>query len=461
VGFLGFYLAARRVLELRPGWATLAAVVFTLSNNAFVQAHHAQLLSVAFAPVMAILLDGMGRALPTEQRARVVTWGGAAACLYSAWLMTAFYMAWYFALFGAAMAAAYLALTGRPALRAGWAVTRCNLAPLVAVVLILAVTVLPFLSVYLAKAQETGMHPYRGVVVNTLSLPDLMHVGEGNLLYGRVVAAVNHAIRPTMPAWTERMTGFPPLLLFFFGTALVLLLIQPRALGARRLNLLRAMAMATIATWVLAFNVDGHSLWWLVYELVPGAKAARVVARYQIFVAAPVIAVAITYLAASASRIAAPALLVICALLVAEEVNTEPVVALDRPHELARLRAVPPPHPDCKAFFVSRPRPETLLDAGWDGFYSHNVDAMIIAETIHVPTINGASTFQPPRWDLIGPDKPDYLGRVMRLAVANRVTQLCALDLVSMRWTHFLLPGPQEPVAGPAVADVGTLAPKP
>ena len=453
VGFVGFYLAVRRLLGLRPGWSTLSAIVFTLSNNAFVQAHHAQLLGVGFAPAMAVLLGGFVESLRAGRRCAVVLWGAAAACLYSAWLMTGFYMAWYFALFSVAMGLAYAGLAGRAGLRAGWHVVRQQIAPLAAVLLVLVLTALPFLSVYLAKAKETGMHPYRGVVVNTLSLPDLMHIGEGNLLFGRIATAVNHAIRPAMPAWSERMTGFPPILLVFFAAGLVLVLRNPRALGTARVTMLRAMALATLATWALAFNIDGHSLWWFVYELVPGGKAARVVSRYQIFIAGPVIGIAVAYLAASASRIVTPVLLVVCALLVAEEVNSAPTVALDRMHEVARLGAVPPPHADCNAFFVSRARPEPLLDdAGWDGFYSHNVDAMIIAETIHLPTINGASTFQPPHWNLVNPDSPDYFDRVGRFAAANHVTQLCGLDLTSMRWSHFLLPAVPGQISGPPVA---------
>lgn len=439
VGFFGFYLAARRLLGLRPGWAVLGAVLFTLSNNLFVQAHHAQLLSVSLAPVMAVLLDGALAALVAGRRARLLAWGCSAACLYAAWLITAYYMAWYFLFFCTFAAAAYAVLAGGKGVRPLWQAARRQMAPLCAIAFVFAAAAAPFLTVYLTKARETGMHRYHGVSVNTPTLPDLLHVGHGNLLYGRVVAAANHLIRPDMPEWSERMTGFPPGLLLLFVSGLVLVLAAPRSPVPARATALKAVAVATVATWALAFNVAGHSAWWFVYEAFPGARAARVVARYQIFLAVPVVAIAVLYLSSQARRIAAPLLLLVCAWLVAEQINTAPLVSLDRRHELARLRSVPPPPAECKAFFALNARREGLLGPEWDGFYNHNVDAMLIAQVLHLPTINGASTFQPPNWRLTDPDRPDYLERVRHYAEANRVAGLCGLDLQTLRWD-----GPQR-----------------
>lgn len=434
VGFCGFYAAGRRLLDLRPGWAVFGAVLFSSGNNLFVQVHHAQLLGVCFVPVMAVLLDGALAALVAGRRARLLAWGCSAACFYAAWLLTAYYTAWYFAFFCTFAAAAYAALAGRAGMRALWQAARRQLAPLAAIGLVFVAAAVPFLTVYLPKARETGMHPYRGVSIYTLSLPDLLHVGQGNLLYGRLVAAVNGLIRPDMPAWSERMTGFPPGLLLLFAAGLVLVLAAPRSPVPARATALKAVAVATVATWALIFHVAGHSAWWFVYEGFPGARAARVVARYQIFLAVPVVAIAVLYLSSQSRRIAAPLLLLICALLAAEQVNTAPLVSVDRPHELARLRSVPPPPAGCEAFFAENARPEGLIPE-WDGFYSHNVDAMLIAQIVHLPTINGASTFQPPNWRLTDPDRPDYPDRVRAYAEAHRVAELCALDLQTMRWS--------------------------
>ncbi len=442
IGFFGFYLAARRLLDLRPGWAILSSILFTLSNNAFIQSHHAQLLGVAFAPVMAVLLDETVAALLSGRRRHLLAWGAAAGCLYAAWLTTTYYVAWYFAFFGTFLCGAYALVAGPTELRVWWTAIRRNAAPLAAVGLIFLVATIPFLSVYLTKAHETGMHSYREAQIHTLTLPDLMDVGSGNLLYGRIVAFVNHAIRPNYPAWTERISGFPPVLLLLFACGCLVSLAAPRTIMPSRPNLLRATAIATLATWVLAFNVDGHSAWWFVYKLFPGAKATRVVARYQIFVTVPVVSIAILYLSASARKIVAPVLALVCVLLVAEQINTSPFMMLDRAHELAHLDAVPPPPADCKAFFTSSARPEPVLDdPDLEDFYNHNVDAMFIAEMVHLPTINGAATFHPTNWNLVAPGKPGYLDKVLRYAAAHHVTQLCSLDLKTLQWSHMQLAG--------------------
>jgi hypothetical protein len=460
VAYFGFYLAGRRLLELTPGWASLGAVLFALSNNIFVGAHHAQMLGVAFAPVMAVLLDGALAALLAGRRAHLLAWGIAAACLYAAWLMTTAYMAWYFLFFCSFAAVSYVVLAGRAGLRPLWAAGRQQAVPLAVILLVLVAAVSPFAMIYLPKAHETGMHSYREAQIYTLSLPDLLYVGEGNLLYGRVVAFVNHLIRSTpLPASNERLTGFPPGLLLLFAAGAGLSLAAPRAfLPAARATALRALAVASLVTWVLAFNLDGHSAWWFIYELFPGAQGPRVVARYQIFLAAPVVAIAVLYLSTRARRVAMPLVVLICGLLVAEEINTEPHILLDREHELARLHAVPLPPTGCKAFVTSTARLDPPLggDADSAGYYSHNVDAMMIAETLHLPTINGLATFLPPNWNLKDPDHPDYLDKIRRYAAANHVTDLCSLDLQTMQWDRFDLQ--VAPVGTPTAP--GTAAPR-
>ncbi len=436
VAFLGCYAMARRVLALGRAWALLASVLFTLSNNMFVQAAHAQLLTVGLVPVMVCVLNTMLAAVLERRRGAVLAWGATAACLFSAWLLTAFYMAWYVVFFGTFLAAALAALAGREGCRRWWRASLDCWVPLVGVVLVLAITSAPFFAVYLPKARETGMHPYSVVSVYEPTPPDIVHVGSGNLLYGSLDTALNHVLRPGLPPWTEGMTGFPPALLILFACGALSLLRAKRPDEGTRDRLLRASAAAVLVTWAFTFRIHGLSLWWFVYTLFPGAKAARVVARYQIFLALPIISIAICYLAQTARRLTTPLLVLLCALLVLEEINTLPLVKLDRPHELARLAAAPPAPAGCWSFYLSRSRGEpSYLGPALDGIYSANVDAMLIAQLIHLPTINGTSTFMPPDFDLFNADRPDYRQRVEQYATRYHLAHLCALDPRTMRWS--------------------------
>ena len=432
IGFAGAYLACRRVLGLELGWALLGSVLFTLSNSSFVHTGHIQLLSISFAPLMAVLLHGSLGALGSGRRRALLAWGLAATLLYAAWLMTGYYMAWYFLYFSAVALVILLVLLRRDEQLALLAAVRQQAFSLLTLALITVLVNLPFLSVYRPKAAESGQHPYTGAFSMTPSFLDIPNVGASNLLYGRLVVGLHDMIAPTLPLFSERTTGIPAILLFLFGCS-VIWLWRHRA-QAKSLPLAKAMAAAVLLTWVTAIHVRSFSLWYCIYHLVPGAKAMRAVGRYQIFLAAPVIALAVQYLSWNARRIVTPVLILVSVLLVVEQLNVGPQLQLDRPHELARLQSVPPPPSVCKAFFVSAARPERLGDPGVDDNYSHNVDAMMIAEYLDLPTINGLGAFVPPGWQLYAPDKPSYMPAVTAFATSHGVTGLCGLDLRTMHW---------------------------
>ena len=67
--------------------------------------------------------------------------------------------------------------------------------------------------------------------------------------------------------------------------------------------------------------------------------------------------------------------------------------------------------------------------------YAHNVDAMLIAEYINLPTINGMGSFVPPDWKFDDSRASDYLSRVATYAEKHQIQGLCLLDVVNRTWT--------------------------
>ena len=433
IGFAAFYLMGKRILRLELAWALLAATLFTVSNNLFIEGSHGQLFGVCFVPVMVLLIDAFLISLLKGTRAAIVCWGIGASAFYAAWLMTTFYMAWYFMFFSVFWFAAYILLGGWKTFRFYIDAIRSQIVAILVVVAALVLFNLPFLRVYLPKARETGMHGFDEVNTFTLSPLDLVHVGYDNLLYGRIVHILNDIFRPGFPSWSEQMTGFPPILLFFFLVGSGWTYTHRKIIDRERMLLLCSVALAALFTWALAIRIDGLTPWWFVYSYFPGAKAARAVARYQIFLAAPVIIIAVSYLAYYEARIIKPVVALLALLLFVEQLNTGAAIELNRDKEMQRLTAVPPPPAGCIAFFVTHARPEGLFPDD-DSIYSHNVDAMIISEVIRVPTLNGYSTFVPPDWHLVNPEDPDYLQRVKSFASLHRLSNLCQLDLRAMAW---------------------------
>jgi hypothetical protein len=115
-----------------------------------------------------------------------------------------------------------------------------------------------------------------------------------------------------------------------------------------------------------------------------------------------------------------------------EQLGTSPHVN-SRADILARIDAPPPP-PACKAFFTTKAKGQDASSA-FMRRYPHNVEAMLIAESLHLPTINGYSTFVPPDWNFEDPTKSDYAKRVLAYARDHNVRGLCQLDLETSRWS--------------------------
>ena len=426
LGFLGMYALARRLFGLELGWALLAAALFTLANNLAIRASHAQLFCVSLAPGLALLLAEALRALQAGRRGALLGRGAGFVAGFAVWLLSGFYMAWYFVFFCTTALACWLVLAGRPARAGLWRALRAQAPVLAGLGALAALLNLPFLLVYLPKAAETGMHAWTMVRQYTPSPLDMLNVGERNLAWGWLVRLLNFAFRPDMPAWSEQMTGFPLALLALFAAALW------RPPGG---VVMKALALATALTWLLTLRFGPASAWWLVYEAFPGARAARVVARYQIFLALPVTLLAVAALARWAPRMSRLSLGLLVALLLVEQLNGYAPTFLDRPHELARLRAVPPPPAACRSFFVTAARTESRFGEEVDNVYNHNTEAMLVAEVIGLPTINGISTFNPPLWPDGLPGTPAYAAAVRAYAVAHALEGLCGLDLRRFSWS--------------------------
>ena len=435
VGFLSMHVACRRVLGLSFGWSLLGAALFTLSNNLFIRASHAQLFSVGFLPALAVLLHAAGAALLEGRRAALLGWGAAFVLLFAALLMTGFYMAWYFLFLAGATCLAWLAVAGDGPRRALFDALRGAAGPLAVLAALAAAANLPFLLLYLPKAAETGMHPWETALQHAPTPLDVLHVGEANLLFGWMVTLLNGVFRPDFPAWSERMTGVTPVLLLVFAASFAWL--WRGAAGVMdpvRLAWLRALALASLATWALTLRFGDATGWWLVWSAVPGARAARVVARYQLVLVIPVVGLAVLVLADWARRFPAAAIAPLVALLLLEQANGYAPLFLDRPLELSRLRAVPTPPAECRAFWVSAARTESRFGEAVEDPYNHNTEAMLVAAVLRLPTVNGISTFNPPGWPASWPGQPGYEAEVQAWATAHGLTGLCALDLQAMEW---------------------------
>lgn len=436
IGFGGFLLAARRMLKLPFHWALLGALIFTLSNNSYVQIAHAQLLAVAFTPLIAWLLHAAIGALLAGRRRALLCHGVAAALLFAALLMTSAYTAWFFALFACIAIAVQLVL-----LRGAYAPLLLALRQQAGALLLLAavgvLALAPFVHAYLLG--HHGQRSWGELTPYIPSVLDSINPGYGNYLFGDLFGWLRQHCTACDIGTGERETGVGPLLLLLAALGTGGLLWRRRHGDAVNLLVL-GLGLACAVTWLLAVRVGPVTGWYLVYKLWPGASGLRVVSRIFIVLSGPLIALVMWHCSQQqakwgSTRRGRLLLPLLCVLLVGEQLNGRATVGVDRAQLVGHTAAATPPAA-CRAFYTTQsPDSDTGPNADFvAASLAHNIDAMVIAELVNLPTINGHASFTPPDWNFAAPARADYQQRVRAYARAHAISGLCRLDLLNLQW---------------------------
>jgi hypothetical protein len=422
-GFFGMYLLLGRRGGCGIRWALFGATLFTIADLTQQHANHGQLFTIAFAPFLVLLGWNAIEALRAGALARLWWQGAAFVLLFAAWFSTAFYLAWFFGLFCLILSVvAVIGMGGdqRRILRA--AVTRGWRAVL-AIVLIGGLAMVPFAAIYLVKAGETGMHAYDVVRRGTLTPIELIYPGPANIVWEPFFALIRKMLIPNLPLNPDDVFAMTPIV---FGIAIAAIL------AARRGRLPQSLwwiGLSIVIAWVLMLRLWPESLWRIVYAIVPGAGAIRVVGRFQILLLVPVIFIVTIWLSRWPRRRLA---ILLAGLALVEQTSATGRVDLDRREQQVMLAAVPKPPADCQSFYVRASRlhvPPGSSGVGNDLIYAHNVDAMVLSEMLMLPTVNGFSTFNPPFWDFADPNGADYDRRALAYAMRFGLRGLCRLDV--------------------------------
>lgn len=412
IGFGGMYLFLRRAAQCRPGWSAFGAILFTIADLTLIHVNHAQLLTVALAPIAGLFAWNAVTALYAGDRAALLRHGLAFAAVFALWISTAYYLAWFFAFFLLTMLVLNLA-SGRDARQRLLGAIRASRHSLVAIVAAGLIMMAPFLFVYVGKALETGSRGFSGVSRTTITPSGLVDPGANNGLWSWLL----HGGAPQ-----DKVFGVLPILL------VISLIVVVRAVRAKvPMTGWRLVAVALGLCWLLMLRIGPVTPWYAVH-LLPGASALRVIGRFQIVLLVPCIALAVRFLDHAKTRWTA-ALLAI-ALIAEQAAGTDAPVRLDQSKQLAMIETMPTPPPACRYFVVrsGRPHPYPVQDPANDAIYAHNVDAMVLAEVHRLPMLNGFSSFNPPGWDFANPARPDFPDRASAYAKRYGLTDVCMLD---------------------------------
>lgn len=440
LGFFGSYCFARRLAPFDGTVAAFIALLFTIASSLATQAIHAQMQSIALLPLIGLLTLSVVDAADQERHLRAGMYAVAMAAVLALWFSTAYYLPWFALYFAIIFAGCWLAAAPGP-IRGriqGWIARYWRSVAIGCISLVLLL--LPFLSVYLRKAIETGAHPYVAVRHYLATPVDPFNVGANNLIWGWVFGGLRAALtaigpdKPGLAAETlggEHETGFPFALFALLIWALIRTL---RKTSPDNTLPRRALAWAILVSWAMTLKIGKFSLWWLVFHVIPGAVGLRVVLRYQIFLVLPVLLlVFLTFRPTIAEWKKTRRFLLtgLAGFLLVEQLSSESVAQLNSADQRRDLYSVPVPPLACRSFYVvlARPHEPIYVKLELNNLYPHNVDAMFLAQYFGIPTINGFSTFNPPDWDFASPLAPDYEVRIARYAAKHRLRGLCRLDM--------------------------------
>lgn len=448
-GSLCMFYLLHSVMKCNRYWSLFGVVAFSFSNAFAIHIGHTQLTALSLVPLLTIFLIRALSSDNDEKRRNVfviATLSTVALIAYTAW-----YILFFTFLFGLILLVTSYIILNHNGLNLkkvflSWVVTHKK--NVIGYFLYSVVIFLPFLFVYLPALRSTGGYEYQGICVYMPELIDLINVGNGNLLFDKFSSlTVFHRKVETM----ETVQGFSIILLALYLYTFLQRnkyndLLQTKEERVRFL-VINACIVSILVSFAISVKLgsDGSSLWFFVFNSIPGAKAIRAVARFWFYVSFPmafVVAVRGEYVFAKKKinfRRLAGAILFI-ALFISnirvDGVNYDKMWRTDLEIDFLKNVALPPT--DCKAFYICDSGSKSLSDP------SYQLTAYEIANHFGIKTVNGYSGVFPKGWNLWDIKDKVYVSNVYSWIKQNDLKDVYGYDRHTNTWTRFAVENRQE-----------------
>jgi hypothetical protein len=430
-GFL--YALLRRFGHASVVISACSSFVFTFANNLYVNSVHPQLFMIYYIPIVAYLASYAIAGIHNHKNHSLIA-GGIAGLLYSFLFSTGFYMAWFFGLGLLIFVLIFILLSWR-AVCAWFAADPIRIGLLgLTFVDGFVIGLILFVLIYIPVLKVGGSREFNEYLLSAATFTDIANIGS-NFIWSDLFEKIGLVPGARILGGGEQTYALTP--------GLQLLVIFSLMIGLRaryweidsRDELTRAVVIAAaavcIALFLFTIKIHDQSFFLILTKLVPGARAIR--AGYRGMIVANFFAVIAVALAISQiSRFSTTALkvkltraivVVLMTLGMVEQVNLAQVSSVSRAFELAQLNNVSAPPGDCRSFYI----------AGDPGqFWAIvQIDAMLVAQRINLPTINGYSGFFPPTWHLYYPTDANYEQKAHAWAAQRGIgAGLCRLEMV-------------------------------
>ena len=449
LNFLACYVLLKNVLKFGVLASCAGALFFAFNNPRLVQTDHLQLHPLFLVPaaVGLVVFFFLNHDRLTEMKGFIIL--ALAGVALDVQLLSSFYIGWFLFFISVLFIGAILlfpstrlfiqkALQNRPK-------------AVVGSVLMLLVGILPFMLIYWPAVRSTGWY---GLLPEYIpEIRSFLLMDDNNYIWAKTTALI--LAHGSGPDWGRRVgIGLIPSMAWIVASACSLWFIlrkgakaepaddgEMRNASSRRLGymFLALMVLATDLFFVLGLQFRGHTLWKLVYLVVPGGRAIRAIARYVIVLALPMAIAfsfmvqlgieAITQRQKAFIRVAlASVLFLVVTLGLFEQLNSGRGQYYSIRAENARIDRLAAKLPEnCSAFYVVSASGAT---EGEFGEQDSMHDAMLISIKRHVPTLNGRSAKYPPGWSLRKINATEYEDLVQRWIQQYHISgNVCRLEI--------------------------------
>lgn len=401
-GYITTAVLLRKSLGMPWPLTILGAVVFTVGSSINNAAWHTQLLTIYFVPSVFILLVAAFKSSTLWKR---LTLSACAGILYLLLSYSAFYVGWLVGVTTLIAMLVWLPLyfVQKRSIQLPWKKIGQAAAGFIAG----GATIVPlFMITYLPMLQAGYANSLESVLSLSLSPDKILAVSKYNIFWSWLGPQIGFT--PTGEVTGEGNMVPTPILLGVAVALLVTALVFLRRLPA----IASAGAASIIAGFFMTMAPvrDGDFNLWQYIFWIPGSGALRAISRAQYVAAAAIILGVILISAALLKKyvgkraLAALLLFVVPLGILVEQPDIHAMQALNISDQ-KYFETLPAPPTECKSFVVlstqlnqGDPNNKVDITPATKPELSTNIEAMLVTHATGLPTWNGYSTTQPPKW---------------------------------------------------------------
>lgn len=393
VTFWVAYVLLRKFFKLNVFFSTFAATFLNFSSIKLNQMPHLQLQPLVY---VLLFLSCLYWAISKEKvlsEKKFFTLLCVSALSLNLQLISAFYMAWFSVFFVLLYTLAWgFTHSFKNTLAQFKVVYKNRKKALQGVATVFVVTLIPFICIYYPTLLDLRVRRFSETLPMIPNALSFFSMGTNNWAWG------------VLSKWN--LTETHPELQIGFGLILTTLwiFITYKTVGsiktlAKNYPFFVPLVITINLFFLLGFRINNISAWTLVFFTVPGAMAARAVARYTLLISLPMILTVATLFQKQFKKYSV-AVIVLCFLILIEQGGKVPT--FDSKTNWKYLVGLGQKMPnDCKSFYIKADANYPNIDE------AIQIDAMFVSLLTGLPTLNGYSGFKPRQWPLSDPKEPN------------------------------------------------------